>query len=54
MVNRLLLLLLAFALAAPLASAAPGVAVFGGAQQWLAFNVDDPLPELSIDDATVS
>ena len=54
MVKRLLLLVLAFALAAPLASAAPGVVVFGGAQQWLAFDVDDPLPELSIDDVTLA
>ena len=54
MVKRLLLLVLAFALAAPLASAAPGVVVFGGAQQWLASNADDPLPELSIDDVTLA
>ena len=54
MVKRLLLLVLTFALAAPLASAAPGVVVFGGAPQWLALNADDPLPELSIDDATLA
>ena len=54
MVNRLLILVLTFALAAPLAAAAPGVVTFVGAPQRLVFNVDDPLPELSIDDATVS
>src|SRR6186997_2238636 len=46
MVNRLALLVLAFVVAAPLASAAPGVAIFGGSA--------NDLPELSIDDATVT
>ncbi|HMJ00480.1 MAG TPA: Calx-beta domain-containing protein, partial [Gaiellaceae bacterium] len=54
MLNRLLLLVLAFVLAAPLASAAPDVVALGESQHGAISHADDPLPELSIDDVTVA
>jgi hypothetical protein len=53
MTYRLLLLVLAFVLAAPLASAAPDVGSLGGSRQVAIDNVSD-LPELSIDDVTLA